>query len=521
MFVSSVSGMREMDKKAAATYGIPELLLMENAASGCYEMLKAEEPELQNAAVLILCGSGNNGGDGLALARLLNARTIKVSVFMLGNRKKSSDLNKQQYTIAKKCGVEIKDLPEIPKLHKQIKNHTVIVDAVLGTGISRPVTGYYHECLTLLKNTESGIYAIDVPSGINGDSGMAAECTPECRATITLGSPKIGNLVKDGRKYCGKLYVSSLSFPPEMFRKKKIFINIPSRKRKRSPEDHKTSRGQTLIFSGSSTYFGAPLFSASACSRSGCGYVKLVSEKSVISTIASEIPETVFLPVSTWKLSEKEKEAIQKALFKSSTILIGPGLGRSEIIADMLLFLIKNSNGANLILDGDALYYVPVLLNIIKTRKGRTLLTPHAGEMSIITKKKVGEILENGLKIVSDFSVKNNVSCLLKGPSSLLAFPDGEVHINLTGNESLATAGTGDLLSGIITALTAGNRLWKENVKTAAFLHGLNADLLSEKAGTTELFPRDLISNLPETFRYFEKNYEPLSRNSFNRIHLV
>ncbi len=500
MKVARVSEMRALDGTASERFGITEQLLMENAGEAVHFVILSELG-IAGKRFIVFCGTGNNGGDGFVVARKLHSNGGSVKVITLGDQKKLRGAAKQNFDIISKIGIEILKLKSIDSIKSDVAHCDAIVDALFGTGLTREVDGIYLEAIALINEFARPVISVDIPSGINGDTGAILGNAVAAGYTVTFGLPKIGNILYPGYDNCGKLYVSHISFPPKIYNSDslKIEINDPPTLPPRDKKGHKGDFGQALFIAGASSYFGAPYFSALSFLKAGGGYSRLASPKSITPFIANKGSEIVFLPqqeTPSGSISIKNKDKLLELSEKMDLVVIGPGISLDEETQLLARELAKEINKP-LIIDGDGISALAKDLGIIKNRTRETILTPHLGEMSRIVNMSVAEIDTNKVDVLQSTAKELNSLIILKGAHSLIGYPDERVFINMSGNPGMATAGSGDVLTGTIAAMHCLGLDIQDAVRKGVFIHGLAGDLAATDKGEDGITAQDILDYLP------------------------
>ena len=504
MKISSVSEMRQMDQSAIETYGIPDEILMENAGLAAYSVL-SEQLDIQSNRFLVVCGGGNNGGDGLMVARKIHSNGGMVRVVLLSDPGKYSGAAQTNYKSLGHLPIEMGQLESVASLEKDLPRYSMIIDAIFGTGISRPVEGKYREVIDLLNRSEIPVFSLDIPSGIHGDTGQIMGVAIRAQTTVTFGLPKIGNMLFPGYDRCGKLYVTHISFPPALYRADtlNIALNDPPELPKRNPSGHKGSFGEALFIAGAASYYGAPFFAALSFLKAGGGYARLAAPESMTPYLANKGSEIVFVPQSetpTGSISLDNKEALVKSANQMDMVVLGPGISlddETQKLARELSAAIE----VPLLIDGDGITALWENLDILKQRKAPTVLTPHPGEMSRITGKSVKEILEDSISILQKTAAELNSIVILKGAHTLIGLPGRKVFINMSGNPGMGTAGSGDVLTGTIAAMHGMGLSVEDAVKKGVFLHGLAGDLAADHIGEDGITAADILNHIPSAVK--------------------
>ncbi len=524
MKVASVNEMQNMDRRAIEKFGICDDLLMENAGLSVYSVI-LNQFGIEGRTFAVICGSGNNGGDGLVVARKIHSMGGIPRVFLMGSSDNFRGAAKKNFKIVKKLPIEIKSVDSSRVVKKGIEECDCVVDAIFGTGLAREVGGVYREVIELINRSGKTIFSVDIPSGINGDTGEVMGSAVNANYTVTFGLPKIGNLLYPGYNHCGRLYVCHISFPYDLYSNDslKVEINTPCVLPDRKEDGHKGSFGDVLFIAGASYYFGAPYFSALSFLRAGGGYSRLAAPQEVISAVASGGSEIVFVPQRTTgsgSIALDNKEDLLNLSHNVDMVVIGPGLSLDEETQLLVRELVKNIEKPVLI-DGDGITAISKEMSCIEKRKYTTVLTPHPGEMSRISGKSISEIARDRIKIVRNMSHKYNAIIVLKGAHSLIGYPDGSIYINLSGNSGMASAGSGDVLTGTIAAMYGIGLSLEEAVRTGVFMHGFAGDIAAADKGEDGITARDILECLPGAVKSYRKNYSDIIFNCYNKIELI
>jgi len=522
MKVACVSEMRKLDKRAVEKYGIDEILLMENAGNAVFYAIE-KEIGIKGKKILVLSGSGNNGGDGMVVARKFFSNGIEVKFFLLTEENKLKGITKKNFEILKKTGISIKQSPSQSDIKKALTETDVVVDAMLGTGLSGEVKGIYKKAIEFVNKSGKKVVSVDIPSGINGDTGEVMGTAVKSDITVTFGLPKTGNLNYPGYEHWEKLFVSHISFPPELYNDKaiKTAINYPLPLEKRGKDTHKGSFGKCLFISGSKNYLGAPYFSAMSFLKAGGGLSYLATPESISSFIGKKGRELVLLPQKETKNGSISKDNLKDLIEFSKNVdfvVMGPGLSLDKETKELVRSLITKIKKP-LLLDGDGLTALKDNLDILKKRKNLTVLTPHPAEFTRLFGGKIKETKTNRVQITKEKAAEYGCFIVFKGANSLIGCPDGEVFINLTGNPGMATAGSGDVLTGIIAAMfkvVPGNtekNIFKNAVRTGVLIHGLAGDLAAAKKGEDGITATDILNSIPEAIKRYRQTGNDLLGN--------
>ena len=493
--------MKELDGYTIDVLKVPSERLMENAAR--HIVAAAMEKLSGKGRIAVFCGSGNNGGDGVAAAYMLKDKGCEVRVFLTGKREKmtrDTSLMEERLTAA---GGEIEEFTGDENQSEYIKSCGVIIDAMFGIGLNSPLRGSA-VCAAELIN-ESGGYVIsaDIPSGVFADTG---EVSPSCvmadmTVTFTMGKP--GLYSSPGCLYCGDVKVRDIGIPAEEAEKVVCHTYLVEREDialpKRKPDSHKGTYGKDLIIAGSIGYTGAPVLAANAASRMGAGLVYLGVPDGIYAITAVKCEEVMPFPLQGdvgGMISWGAKEDILERLDMCNACLIGPGLGRSYQLNSIVELVVKNSK-VPVVLDADGINALKANIDILKETAAPVVLTPHPGEFERIG----GDTSAGRISGARDFAVKYGCAVVLKGYRTVTAFPDGSVYINTTGGPGMAKGGSGDVLAGMITSLLGQGFSVKDACVFAVYLHGLAGDMCTCELGEYSVTAADIISKIPEAVK--------------------
>jgi len=511
MKICFVNEMREMDRRAIEEFGIPQEILMENAGEAAYFKI------LQNTGIkkknfVFFCGAGNNGGDALVTARKVHSNGGNVKIYILGDPEKFKGAALLNYNIVKELKLPVMQLTDFENLRSELAHSHVIIDGIFGTGLTREVGGIYKQAAEYINNSGKIVVSLDIPSGINGDNGEIMGTAVKADYTITFGLPKAGNLLYPGCEYGGKLSVTHISFPPSLYNSSdlQVSLNLPPQLPDRPPFGHKGTFGKALFISGAVNYLGAPYFSAMAHLKAGGGMSYLAAPDAVTSFIANQGREIVFVPQKTSKsgsIAGSCKDDLLKLSEEMDFVIIGPGLSLNTETQELVRSLVKEIKKPMLI-DGDGITAAAQNTDCIKKRMAETVLTPHPGEMARLIKRSVKEISASPLQITQEAAKELGAIIVLKGAHSITAVPDGQTYINLSGNAGMATAGSGDVLTGVISAAACSGLPLSDAARLGVFLHGLAGDICAEHIGQDGLTAGDILNCLPETLKMYRNNYE-------------
>jgi ADP-dependent NAD(P)H-hydrate dehydratase / NAD(P)H-hydrate epimerase len=524
MKVATVDEMKVLDKRATAEFGISEDLLMENAGQAVCTVI-LQELGMKNNKFVVLCGGGNNGGDGLVIARKIHSNGGETKVFLLDDASKFRGAAKRNFEIVSKMPVGISKVDSVDSMVSEVLDSDGVVDAIFGTGLAREVGGIYKDAIEVINESQRTVFSVDIPSGINGDSGEVMGVAVEADYTVAFGLPKLGNMVYPGYDHCGKLYVSHISFPPSLYNSDaiKVAINKPVVLPERARNTHKGSYGRALFIAGSPSYLGAPYFSALSFLKAGGGLSYLAVPKSISSFIAGKGSEIVIVPqkeTPSGSIALENKDELVKFSQKVDIVVIGPGLSLDnearELVRELVPIIEKP-----LIIDGDGITAIAEDLAKAKNRKAATIVTPHLGEMSRITKIEISEIDRNKIHVLQKTAKELAAVIVLKGAHSLIGYPDGAVFINVSGNSGMATAGSGDVLTGAIAAMYGLGLPLNDAIRMGVFIHGFSGDVAAVDKGEDGITAQDILDSLPEAVKLYRENFAEISENLYESIFVV
>jgi hydroxyethylthiazole kinase-like uncharacterized protein yjeF len=516
MFLVTGKEMTAIDKKAIEEWQIPELILMENAGLRVVEEIKRIFPKITDLKVIIIAGKGNNGGDGLVIARHLVNLGADVKLFTLGaNKYRGAALI--NYQIAQKLPIKWQSIENENNLHLlRLSLHytDLVIDALFGTGFHGSVQGLAQRVIEITNESGCPTLAVDIPSGLDADTGKVTGACIKADKTVTFQLPKLGLLVQPGCNFVGELKVADISIPNQLIESlnlnkylidvEMVINTIP----KRFKECHKGNFGNLLIVGGSQGMMGAVNLAAQGAFALGAGLVTALVPRSIQPALACSLAELITIPAretSMGTLGLMPEAEISEVLTRKSAIVFGPGMGRnSEIIA--LLEMILEKAKVPVVIDADGLNALVEHPDILEKAEVPVILTPHPGEMSRLLQEPVQSIQENRLEKALLLAEMFGVWVVLKGNRTVIAGPQGEVYINQTGSPALATAGTGDVLAGMIGALLGQVKDVGQAICAAVYLHGLAGERVAEEIGEISSKASDVAAALPKILKGLREN---------------
>jgi len=495
MKILSAEQIREWDKYTIEQEPISSIDLMERAAMACVNWIV--ENVNKSYTFQLFCGQGNNGGDGLAIARLLAENGYKTSCYVLDfSSKKSTDFLINLKRLDKNYISYITCTTDIPKIQKE---NNIVIDALFGTGFSRSLEGIIVEIIEIINKSTSNVISIDLPSGMFSDKDNSNNICIKANDTLTFQIPKLALLLPENEKKVGQWHLLDISLDSNFIKKQEsnyFYTNIVHVKKiikTRTKFSHKGSFGHALIISGSIGMMGATQLAATACLRSGVGLTSVFSPKCGVSILQTSVPEAMVIPSYS-----KNYISGTIAIEKYNAIGIGPGMG---IDKNTQLFFKKFLKKAKLpmVIDADALNILALNKNHLKEIPSGSILTPHPKEFERLVgvSKNDFERLQN----LQNFATKYNCCVLLKGAHTAIACPDGTVHFNSTGNPGMATGGSGDVLTGILTGLLTQGYSAKNAAVLGTYLHGLTGDLAVNDIGKESFIARDYFTYIGKAFQ--------------------
>lgn len=511
-------GMKCIDDYTINELGVPAMELMERAATALVERMLLRIKKTDR--ILVVCGPGNNGGDGVAAGRLLHQQGYFVAILLLGDQDKCSVQMKAQLVKAEELRIPFENCNKLPE-------YNVIIDAIFGIGLTRDITGPFKEVIRSMNEDSHLIFAIDIPSGINADDGRIMNIAVRANETVTFGHCKHGLLLYPGTEYAGRITVADIGFPeeatkqakPDTFYYEEEDLNrLPARKN----YSNKGTYGKVLIIAGSKGAAGAASLCARSAYRSGAGLVKILSSEHNRIILQSQIPEALFSAYDEEGLDADERQ--QKLLADlawATVIAVGPGLGMSNTAAELLETVIKKAE-VPIILDADAINLLAGRLDRMKLKTGqsdlrlrlrrlsellpqKTILTPHLLELSRLIGIPVSEITHNLIDTVLQCSYNNDLIYVAKDARTIVASKEGR-YINVSGNPGMATGGSGDVLTGMIAAFTAQGMEPYNAACLGVYVHGLSGDTAAKEKGTYSMMAGDIVDSIEKVLINVEKD---------------
>jgi hydroxyethylthiazole kinase-like uncharacterized protein yjeF len=507
MRVLNTQQMREADRRTIDEIGIPSIVLMENAGRQAVAAMEAAFDGIAESRVGVLCGRGNNGGDGFVVARTLVQRGIETIVFLLGSVSEVRGDARINLEILGRIGltvVEITDAQEWELHFSEVSECDLLVDAMLGTGFHGPLTGLLETVVADINDLAVPVVAIDLPTGLSADSHETNGDAIVAAMTVTLAAPKIPLVLPPADKHAGDLVIADIGIPlPLLDEVEGPYVELLTRERMRdlvsirAPESHKGDFGRVLIVAGSVGKTGAAHLAALGALRSGAGLVTVAAPRSCVAVIASMAAEYMTLPLDETPEGTIDFAALDRVLdVQADVIAVGPGIGTEPSTAAFVQGLVERA-GVPLVLDADALNAFSGDPDRLIARDGvEMVITPHPGEMARLLNMTVDEVQQDRLGAARDFAAAHRLHVVLKGHRTIIAGPENRAFINLTGNAGMATGGTGDVLTGMIAAWFAQLLDPEAACKIGVYLHGSAGDLAEADEGEVSLIATDLVARL-------------------------
>jgi hydroxyethylthiazole kinase-like uncharacterized protein yjeF len=507
MRVLNTQQMREADRRTIDEVGIPAIVLMENAGRQTVAAMEAAFEDLPTSHVGVLCGRGNNGGDGFVVARTLVQRGVETSVFLLGSVADVRGDARTNLEVLGRIGltvVEITNAQEWELHFSEISRCEVLVDAILGTGFHGQLSGLLETVVADVNGLGVPVVAIDLPTGVSADSADVEGEAIEATMTVTLAAPKLPLVLPPADSHSGDLVIADIGIPlPLLDDVEGPYIELLTRERMRelvparTADSHKGDFGRVLVIAGSLGRSGAAHLAAVGALRSGAGLVTIATPKSCLPIVAAMAPEYMTEGLEETAAGTVDYAALDRVLeFKADVIAVGPGLGQSPGTAAFVQGLVERA-GVPLVIDADALNAFAGDPERLTGRDGvDVVITPHPGEMARLLNTSVEAVQRDRLRHATEFAAHHRVHVVLKGHRTIIAGPDNRAFINLTGNSGMATGGTGDLLTGMIAAWFGQLLDAEAACKLAVYLHGAAGDLAEADEGDVALVAGDIAARL-------------------------
>lgn len=490
--------MKAADQYTIQKLGVPSLELMEHAAQACVQVLEDEKVDLSH--VCVVCGSGNNGGDGFAIARILQNNRYSVETFCVGNPEHYTEETQEQMHRLQECGGKITyGMP-------QEDSYSVIIDAVFGVGLSRKVEGRYRQVIEQMNRMRGTKFAVDIPSGLSATTGCILGCAFKADYTVTFQLKKIGLELSQGRTMAGRVIVPDIGISTDSICEDQEIVRTAGKDIYRKmlpdrPEDsNKGTYGRLLVIAGSKGMAGAAYLNAHAAYMTGAGLVRIYTSSDNREILQTLLPEAI---ITTYE--EYNKEELLSLLTWADSVCIGSGLGMSRLSEKILKTVIEYVKIPCLI-DADGLNLLAENNNYLnQMAERRFVITPHMKEMSRLTSTPVEELKADRIQILKDFISRYRITCVLKDSRTLIASEEKGIRMNLTGNSAMAKAGSGDVLAGVISGWMVQGKEAEDAAELGTYIHGLSGDLAKFEKGVYSVMARDLIEYISKALMKLEE----------------
>ena len=525
MKVLTAAQMQEIDRLTTERYGVPSLTLMENAGRSVVKFLHQRFSPLEAQDIVILCGRGNNGGDGMVVARMLREMGIMPQVLLLadpGNLSGDAEVNYKRLADGG-LPLTVPDKASWEAVKGKLSNATLVIDAILGTGLSKPLSGFLLDVVRDIPVVfpKAKVVAIDLPTGVSADTGELFGESVRADASVTFTAPKIAHVFAPACERTGEWVVRPIGTPPEALEENpEFYLNVflPEELewvvRPRKLEAHKGNFGHVLVLGGSVGKTGAAAMAAKAALRAGAGLATVATAKSALPVIASLSMEIMTEPLPETDSGTVSIRALKDGLLDSlvegkSVLAVGPGLGRHPETMELVREVV-NRYDLPIVLDADGLNAFAGCIETLRSDNRIRVFTPHPGEMGRLVGMKTSEVVAHRVDVAREFARKHGVQLVLKGFRTLTAAPDGQVWVNLTGNPGMATGGSGDVLTGVAAALLAqySDRSATEVTAAAVYVHGLAGDIAARELGEASMIAGDILDALPKAYQEIKHRLE-------------
>ncbi|MBT0662804.1 NAD(P)H-hydrate dehydratase [Geobacter pelophilus] len=506
MKVITSEEMQKIDHAAINNYGVPGIHLMERAGEACADAIRSRFSTATRKSVLIFAGKGNNGGDGYVIASKLHAFGWDVSLVILAHRSDISgdaeiSLSRLPNSVMLKCCCDNESLAAFSDLGQ----YALVVDAIFGTGLKSEISGVYRQAIKLINSSGLPVIAVDIPSGVDGNTGAILGVAIRADLTITFAAAKLGHVLYPGAVCTGELMIADIGIPSEVVQRAHgyEFVDAGSATAllmPRLPVSHKGSFGHVLIVAGSTGHTGAAVLAGASAVRSGAGLVTLAVPSSLNQIFEIKTTEAMTLPIEDAGRGYLRRESlahILAGLAGKNVVALGPGLSRQPETA-LLVQALLTAVSLPLVVDADGLNAISENVSVLGKRAASVVvLTPHPGEMARLTGLSIAEIEADRIGVSTKFAQLHKVYLILKGARTIIASPDGEVAINGSGNPGMASGGMGDVLTGIVASLIGQGYPPFNACRLAVFIHGYAADLVAQEKGEVGLIASDVVAKLP------------------------
>ncbi|MFH1985928.1 MAG: NAD(P)H-hydrate dehydratase [Pseudomonadota bacterium] len=504
MILVTAEEMQRMDHETIHAFGLPGRVLMESAGRGAARVLQNFFKNIPAMDIAVAAGRGNNGGDGFVIARCLAQQGVRVTVYLMSAPSAISGDAAANLDLLSPLGVPVVSLPDAAAVagrRQEMLRHALWVDALLGTGLNADVRGHTRDMIALINDSGRPVFAVDIPSGVNADTGQICGIAVSAAATATFAFAKIGHRQYPGAARCGHLEIIDIGIPPHIARAvgpRQFQITpalVAGHMTRRPPDAHKGTTGHLLVIAGSPGKTGAAAMCVNAALRSGAGLVTagvpsgILPAMEVLSVegMAAALPQT-----DDGLIDERAAALIDHLLVGKRAVAVGPGLGTSAGALAVVHHIVTRST-VPVVVDADGLTALSRQPSALAHRQAPVILTPHPGEMARLCSMSTAAVQADRMAVSRKFAVDNDVTLVLKGARTLVAAPDGRVYLNPTGNPGMATGGMGDILTGMIAGLIVQGLSPVEAAIAGTYLHGAAADHLSQNIGPAGYLATDIL----------------------------
>ncbi len=526
--------MKACDRKTIEYYQIPSMVLMERAALGFVDAICTAGYDMTRTG--IVCGMGNNGGDGLAVARLLHQKALPVKVYLIGNESRATVETAAQLAIVRNYGIPVCHVAEtaesglqwernmdlanenntttfsVEEFKQELQKCTFLIDGIFGVGLSREVMGIYRDVIGIMNQCPVPKAAIDIPSGIDAGDGQVLGCAIKADMTVTFGYCKVGIVLYPGADYAGRVQVAEIGITEESFEEKKPYVythlteEILDMLPNRPARSNKGTFGKAVLVVGSKGMAGAAYLAAMAAYRTGCGLVRVITPEDNREILQNLVPEAVLTTYASENPKEDEEKLLE-ALRWGDVVGIGSGLGLT-LTSEYLVELVLRHARTPVVIDGDGLNVIANYKELLRNCGTDLIVTPHLGEMSRLVQLPIKELQERLVQTAADFAREYKVCCVLKDARTVVV--DGRkedcrnplqehAYLNLTGNHGMSTGGSGDVLMGMICGLVAQGMKPDKAAVAGVHLHGCAGDVAAQRLGRRGMIARDILEAIPKT----------------------
>lgn len=523
MRVTTAEEMRNLDRETIELLGIPSTVLMENAARSVVSVIY---DRIEGKSAVVVCGKGNNGGDGLTVARNLYNLGYDVEVVLTADVEELKGDARVNAEVLSKLPVPIhvvKESSRLVEVYSLLKEADFVVDAIFGTGLSRAVEGFYRDLIEVVNKANKTIVSVDIPSGLPSDSGEVIGPHISADVTVTFGYPKVAHIMPPACYSVGELFISDISIPEDIpfllnfdryiLTLDEVAFTYPERE----VMSHKYTYGHVAVVGGSTGKTGAPCMSAESALRTGAGLSTVVIPASLNQIFEVKLTEVMSIPIPDEGKGffgigavERVVETVENGKF--SSVVLGPGLGNELETFEFAKEVMRNVTKP-LLIDADGLNAIAGSPEVLKDKEQEVVITPHVGEFARLTGLTTEEILKSPHEKAREFAQKFGVTVVLKSGRTVVATPNGKVYINVMGNPGMATAGTGDVLSGVIGALLGMGIDGEDSAKFGVFLHSLAGDLGAQKLSQESLKACDVIDFIPAAVKLIKEKEVKLTKH--------